>query len=311
MRSGTGTNAIPDSRRRSSAASFGIRCNNGCEIEECALVERRKTEVPRNPLAGKLFDESGEPLYVQGAAKGERRYRYYVSKALVTGESEIAQQGWRIAAREIERRVCAAAQAVLGDRAAITLALEQSCIDLNRLPSVLTTAQAWIVQLASTSESAAALAALVERVELNRESLNLKLRLPLTEQSEGASPVSLRLSRVVPMQMKRRGVEMRFVLESDITSISVDLPLLKAVARARRWAHELVSGKVRSVDELAKREGLDRRSVRRLIPLGFLAPRIVEAIATGRQPVDLTLKALTRRIDLPLLWSAQHQLLGM
>ena len=51
--------------------------------------------------------------------------------------------------------------------------------------------------------------------------------------------------------------------------------------------------------------------MRRLIPLGFLAPQIIEAIATGRQPVDLTLKTLTRRIDLPLLWSAQHQLLGI
>jgi hypothetical protein len=30
-----------------------------------------------------------------------------------------------------------------------------------------------------------------------------------------------------------------------------------------------------------------RRSVRRLIPLGFLSPRIIEAIAEGRQPVDL------------------------
>jgi site-specific DNA recombinase len=29
-----------------------------------------KTEAPSSPLAGKLFDESGEPLYVQGAAKG-------------------------------------------------------------------------------------------------------------------------------------------------------------------------------------------------------------------------------------------------
>jgi ribosomal protein L40E len=46
-------------------------------------------------------------------------------------------------------------------------------------------------------------------------------------------------------------------------------------------------------------------------PLGFLAPRIVEAIAEGRQPVDLTLEALTRRIDLPLRWSAQHQALGV
>ena len=51
--------------------------------------------------------------------------------------------------------------------------------------------------------------------------------------------------------------------------------------------------------------------MRRLIPLGFLAPRIVEAIAEGRQPVDLTLEALTQRIDLPLLWSAQHQALGV
>lgn len=50
---------------------------------------------------------------------------------------------------------------------------------------------------------------------------------------------------------------------------------------------------------------------RRLIPLGFLAPRIIEAIAEGRQPVELTVEALTRRIDLPLLWSAQFRVLGI
>jgi site-specific DNA recombinase len=113
------------------------------------------------------------------------------------------------------------------------------------------------------------------------------------------------------MQMKRRGVEMRIVLEGDATPTRVDLPLLKAVARARRWADDLVSGKVRSVGELARREGIDGRSVRRLIPLGFLSPRIIEAIAEGRQPVELTVEMLTRRIDLPLLWSAQEQALGI
>jgi hypothetical protein len=126
-----------------------------------------------------------------------------------------------------------------------------------------------------------------------------------------ASAVNLLLSRLVPMQMKRRGVEARIVLQGDSTHNRVDLPLLKAVARARRWADDLVSGKVRSVGELARREGLDGRSVRRLIPLGFLSPRIIEAIAEGRQPVELTVEALTRRIDLPLLWSAQEQALGM
>jgi site-specific DNA recombinase len=104
---------------------------------------------------------------------------------------------------------------------------------------------------------------------------------------------------------------MRIVLEGDSNPARVDLPLLKAVARARRWADELKSGKVRSIGELARREGIDGRSVRRLIPLGFLAPRIIEAIAEGRQPVELTVEALTRRIDLPLLWSTQEQALGI
>jgi hypothetical protein len=276
--------------------------------------EGRKTEAPSSPLAGKLFDEGGEPLYVQGAAKGQRRYRYYVSRALVRGNSEGTEQGWRISAPEIEQRVAAAARAVLGDRPAIALALEAPGVDPNRLPSVLKSAQAWIERLASRSEAVAALGELIERVQLSRESLHLSLKLPLvlTEPSDVASPgMNLPLSRLVPMQMKRRGVEMRIVLEGDATPNHVDLPLLKAVARARRWADDLVSGKVRSVGELARREGIDGRSVRRLIPLGFLSPRIIEAIAEGRQPVELTVEALTRRIDLPLLWSAQEQALSI
>lgn len=275
--------------------------------------EGRKTEAPSSPLAGKLFDESGEPLYVQGAAKGERRYRYYVSRALVRGASEDAGKEWRISAPEIEQRVSAAAQAVLGDQPAIALALEESGLDSNRLPSLLKSAQAWIERLASGSQVAAALGEIIERVQLTRESIHLSLKLPLalTEPDDVAIPVCLLLSRLIPMQMKRRGVEMRIVLEGDSTPNRVDLPLLKAVARSRRWAHELVSGKVRSVGDLARREGIDGRSVRRLIPMGFLSPRIVEAIAEGRQPPELTVMGLTRRTEIPMLWSEQEQMLGL
>jgi hypothetical protein len=35
----------------------------------------------------------------------------------------------------------------------------------------------------------------------------------------------------------------------------------------------------------------------------FLSARIIEAIAEGSQPVELTVEALSRRIDLPLLCS--------
>ena len=50
---------------------------------------------------------------------------------------------------------------------------------------------------------------------------------------------------------------MGMVLEGHSTSIRLDLPLLKAVARAHRWADGLVAGRVRLVGELARREGND------------------------------------------------------
>jgi hypothetical protein len=91
--------------------------------------------------------------------------------------------------------------------------------------------------------------------------------------------------------MKRRGVELRLVLEGDSGPGRIDLPMLRAVARARRWSDELISGQARSVDGIARRERLDRRSVRRLLSLGFLSPRVVEAIVEGRQPPDLSVMA--------------------
>jgi site-specific DNA recombinase len=274
--------------------------------------EGRKTEAPRSPLAGKLFDENGEPLYVQGAAKGQRRYRYYVSRKLVRGAPEDAEHGWRVSAPEIERAACAAAKEMLSDRAAIAQAAEQDGIAANRLPSVLKFAETWIERLRSDSETASALVEIIERLELSGDGIRVALKLPIFPADErgGALPSHIVLTKFVSMQMKRRGVEMRMVLEGDSNPSRIDLPLLKAVARARKWSDELLSGRVRSVDELARREGVEGRSVRRLIRLGALSPRIVEAIVEGRQPPDLTVISLTRRIDLPLLWSAQEQALN-
>jgi site-specific DNA recombinase len=47
------------------------------------------------------------------------------------------------------------------------------------------------------------------------------------------------------------------------------------------------------------------------MPLAFLSPKIVKAIVEGRQPVELSIVSLARRIDVPLLWTAQEQVLGL
>ena len=73
----------------------------------------------------------------------------------------------------------------------------------------------------------------------------------------------------------------------------------------------MLSGRVESVAAIAKREGVLPNYVRRLTRLAFLSPRIVEAIVAGYQPPELTAKALTERIELPLLWSEQEQAVGI
>lgn len=58
------------------------------------------TSAIASPLAGKLFDADGEQLYVQGAAKAGRRYRYYVSRNLVDGCASGPGAAARVASHE-------------------------------------------------------------------------------------------------------------------------------------------------------------------------------------------------------------------
>jgi site-specific DNA recombinase len=129
--------------------------------------------------------------------------------------------------------------------------------------------------------AASALTRLIERVGLKKNGIQISIKLPISsdERRDVATPNEPALSRFVPMRMKRRGVEMRLIIDGDAASLArVDLPLLDATARAYRWSNDLLAG----------REHLTARHVRRVMRLAFLAPRVVEAIVEGRQPADLS-----------------------
>jgi site-specific DNA recombinase len=87
--------------------------------------------------------------------------------------------------------------------------------------------------------------------------------------------------------------------------------LIKAIARGRKWFNELASGRARFTQEIAAREGVNGRFVRRLIPLAFLSPAVVQAIAEGRHPAGLTGEALSRGVKIPVEWAKQPTALGL
>ncbi len=279
-----------------------------------AKIDGQTSRSMLSPLAGKLFDEGGERLTPSHAVKGKRRYRYYVSRSLITGTANQANTGWRIPAAEIERSVAAAVSMILDERTAIVADIGQSDWDATQIKSTLDAASAWSRRLRSEAEAEQALGLLVDRVELREDGLRLSIKLPVgsSEKLEGRGPTHLTLTRLIPMQMRRRGIEMKFVIggNSQVSRRS-DPALLKLIARAHCWFDDLATGRAASMVEIGKREKVGKRYVSRIIRLAFLAPEIVEQIVHGCQPPDFTAESLLGgRSKLPLAWDAQHKVLG-
>jgi hypothetical protein len=266
-----------------------------------------------SPLAGKLFDEDGAPLYVCGTTKGQRRYRYYVSRKLIRDSAAKAEDGWRLAAPEIERSVGIAARQILKDQVAISTVLQEGGISTAELASALKAVEDRCAQLEAHPEITTTISEAIERVDLSKDGIQLTLNLaPLISHKIVPAGARLTTTRLVPLLIKRRGVELRLVLKGEATAVQrTDPALLKAISRGHRWFAELASGRAVSTIELAKREGLNDSYVRRLVRLAFLSPTIIEAICAGWQPADFTAQELTRGADVPLRWSDQPRVFGI
>ncbi|MGA7761897.1 MAG: hypothetical protein WCA59_09130 [Candidatus Binataceae bacterium] len=73
---------------------------------------------------GKLFDESGEPMYSSWAKRGQRRYRYFVSKRLATNPAKPDDGGWRLPPERTEQAIIVGVQLILSDRGALASTLK-------------------------------------------------------------------------------------------------------------------------------------------------------------------------------------------
>ena len=279
---------------------------------------RRAKAAEPSLLAGLLVDARGERLTPSHAVKKGRRYRYYVSAALITDAGKDRAQGWRLAAREIEEAVIRILADALTSPARLVERFAAAGMPSDQVRKLLSRAARMAAALGgSPGERAKLVRELVEKIVVDDQILTIKLRRGLllgedvaSSASEAASDSTVELTAAVAF--KHRGIETKLVLpglaQQDRSS-RCDPALSKAIARGRAWFEELVSGRARSLQELAKRDGISRRYIRRLIGLAFLSPQLIEAILQGRQPVALTATRLTE-LDLPLDWTEQQKLLA-
>ena len=79
--------------------------------------------------------------------------------------------------------------------------------------------------------------------------------------------------------------------------------LLEAIAKARVWIDDLVTGRLKSLAEIARQENKVERHVRLLATLAFASPQLVSAIAAGTAPASLKVTSFAEA--LPCLWKRQ------
>ena len=246
----------------------------------------------QSPLAGLLHDDRGNLMSPSHTKKSNgRRYRYYVSQALLQNDRARAGTVSRIPAEAIERLVDT---------------------EIRRLWSATD-------DLGGSSSNPAEVNLLprdfVDNVILYKD----KVEIVMSEEGlmKLAQRDSLASSATRPHQPKKFSVSVRLArrgrsgrLESsdgkaDDQVGRPDAAVVKAISRAHDWLGRFERGEVASYHELARAEGFTPGYVRSVMQLAFLAPPLVEALLDGRRRLRGGVVELLND-SLPLSWQQQH-----
>ncbi|GAC1419065.1 MAG: hypothetical protein NVSMB62_11400 [Acidobacteriaceae bacterium] len=279
---------------------------------------RRRARTSSNSLlTGLLYDAQGNRFTPSHAIKKSKRYRYYVSEAVISKPSRKSEGPTRLPAEEIEQAVIAQIQGFLQSPQRMQDALcgaDSSPEEIQRAAEV---AQKWAT--ATADDVRGLLPSLLQRVVLQKDAVELHLQTRAiregldsadTRAREGVrtdSPDGLTVASAPAAFMKCKG-EVRLVLSPDAGLSRQPVPsLVKAVARAHQWLDTILRGELPNQSAIAQQSGVHKRYVGRVMQLAFLAPDMTEAILEGSQPPHLSLEAF--RTDIPADWAQQRNLL--
>ena len=262
-------------------------------------------------LSGLLFDSEGSRLVPSHAVNHGRRYRYYVSPK-EDGQGNKNTDLWRLPADQIETVVLDQVASFLEDEHRVVTGLGLDDLGPNGVTEVIRKArdEAGVLRGGDRIARRARLLDLVDRIVLHQDKIETTFRSEMLGRMPPSEAERPTIALVEPLRMKRRGVELKLIVDRADASRAPDGTLIKAIARAHTWWQMLHDGQADSVRDLAQQVGNNERYVAWVLNLAFLSPKITAAILAGRQPADLTVERLLKRIRLPLDWTEQAKVLG-
>ncbi len=291
-------------------------------------VERKTGEAAKEPslLAGLLYDGHGHRLTPSHANKSGKRYRYYISHSLTTGNRTSAPATRRIPAGEIEGLVIRRIQDFLGDPAEVFEAISRHskmAAKQKRLTAhAVDLTERW--EELSPAEVRSILLALIARIKIHEERVDITINTMRIADVLQNGPMSLseitgvgkkadRLTLSVPAKLKRTGLGIKMIIDGPDGGKGNGKPdpsLVRLIVKGHLFRDKLIKGGGASLSDIASSQNVTRSYFTRLVRLTFLAPDIIRAILDGRHPPMLTATKLTKASRLPLTWPEQKKILG-
>ena len=277
-------------------------------------------------LAGLVFDESGQRLTPTHTVKKGTRYRYYVSKSLVTGAAKDSAQGRRVPAGNLESLVVGKLRAFLADKGAILSAISDTAKIGAEQQRLIARGRQVSDEFPTLSPDAirSSLMTLVQRIDITPEHVEIRVYrqglhdllaapsieptlVPPAPRNYDADVVTFK----VEAHLQRVGREMKLVVDNAENQAEADPGLLRIIVRAHDFHERLIRDPDLTVPAIANQERLTIGYLSRLLRLPSLAPDIVAAIINGKHPPQLSAKRLMRlALRLPTDWAEQRKFLG-
>ena len=258
-------------------------------------INRQHYDPKKSLLSGKLYDDKDNvmsPSWSTGS--GGKKYRYYVSQALIRKEPGKVGKVSKVSLPKLEQFIDNWFSEFLKDKSKIYPYIQQFGVSKQK---------GIIKRLPSYSITRDVEKSLVKRVKLNPNKIEVTLYQEQVTELLNAIYENREMRQLKPEELKQENTYMEPYYIGTIANgekIIVgqfiepkkrpNTELIKILNQAYTWHQDILDGK--TTQEIANRDKVCVQYVRRIVNLSFLSPKIVRAILNGTQPADCTLKKL-------------------
>jgi site-specific DNA recombinase len=276
-------------------------------LKENSVVRRNHRNLSSGRmLHGLLKTAEGQQYTPTHCSKGGRRYFYYTLTSKDTPIKEYPLR--RLPSGEIESRVLSSVSAFFNDSIRVRDQFPSLSVREAKLITTAARHQSSLLLNGAANEVATLVSRIVSKIIVDTSEIRIELRASsvageLLHQRAGTPSTDI-IELREPYQLARRGSEVRLILANNPSQRHEPIPaLVRAVCQARTWYEWIVRGEIRTMRELSKRSGLERRYASRILSLAALSPWLTDAIMKGEHAPSLTVARLTEPIE--LIWERQ------